>query len=46
MAANKYQLDNFTVIIDNNGLQNDGFAKDIMPTLDLEKNSRLLVSRQ
>lgn len=37
MAANKYQLDNFTVIIDNNGLQNDGFAKDIMPTLDLEK---------
>ena len=36
MAANKYQLDNFTVIIDNNGLQNDGFAKDIMPTLDLE----------
>lgn len=37
MAANKYQLDNFTVIIDNNGLQNDGFAKDIMPTLDLKK---------
>lgn len=34
-AANKYQLDNLTVIIDNNGLQNDGFAKDIMPTLDL-----------
>ena len=33
--ANKYQLDNLTVIIDNNGLQNDGFAKDIMPTLDL-----------
>lgn len=28
-AANKYQLDNLTVIIDNNGLQNDGFAKDI-----------------
>ena len=34
-AANKYQLDNLTVIIDNNGLQNDDFAKDIMPTLDL-----------
>lgn len=34
-AANKYQLDNLAVIIDNNGLQNDGFAKDIMPTLDL-----------
>lgn len=34
-AANKYQLDHLTVIIDNNGLQNDGFAKDIMPTLDL-----------
>ena len=34
-AANKYKLDNLVVIIDNNGLQNDGFAKDIMPTEDL-----------
>lgn len=37
MSANKYQLDNLTVIIDNNGIQNDGFTEDIMPTLDLEK---------
>lgn len=34
-AANKYALDNLVVIIDNNGLQNDGFVKDIMPTEDL-----------
>ena len=34
-AANKYGLDNLVVIVDNNGLQNDGFAKDIMPTEDL-----------
>lgn len=37
MAANKYQLDNLTVLVDNNGIQNDGFTEDIMPTLDLEK---------
>lgn len=37
MAANKYELDNLTVLIDNNGLQNDGFAAEIMPTLDREK---------
>lgn len=36
-AANKYQLDNLVVFVDNNGLQNDGFAKDIMPTADLEE---------
>lgn len=36
-AANKFKLDNFIVIIDNNGLQNDGFSEDIMPTGDLEK---------
>lgn len=36
-TANKYQLDNLTVIIDNNGLQNDGFSKDIMPNRDLRK---------
>ncbi len=36
-AANKYELDNLVVIIDNNGLQNDGRAEDIMPTLDLKK---------
>ncbi len=36
-AANKYQLDNLTVLVDNNGLQNDGFTQDIMPTEDLAK---------
>lgn len=32
MAASKYQLDNLTVIVDCNGLQSDGFTKDIMDT--------------
>lgn len=36
-SAAKYELDNMIVFIDNNGLQNDGFAKDIMPTQDLEE---------
>ena len=35
-SAYKYKLDNLVVIIDNNGLQNDGYAKDIMPTRDLK----------
>ena len=30
-AAAKYHLDNLTVIVDHNGLQNDGFGQDIMP---------------
>ncbi len=30
MAAHQYQLDNLTIIIDNNDLQADGFTKDIM----------------
>jgi len=34
-AANKYRLDNLIVLVDNNGLQNDGFADNIMPTEDL-----------
>lgn len=34
-SANKYNLDNFILFVDNNGLQNDGFTKDIMPTEDL-----------
>ena len=29
MAAGKYKLDNLVAIIDNNGLQVDGFTKDI-----------------
>lgn len=36
-TANKYRLDNLIVIIDNNRLQNDGSAKEIMPTMDLKK---------
>lgn len=36
-AANKYKLDNLIVLVDNNGLQNDGFTSDIMPTNDLKK---------
>jgi transketolase len=31
MAAPRWQLDNLTVIVDNNGIQNDTFTNDIMP---------------
>lgn len=34
-TANKYQLDNLLLLVDNNTLQNDGACADIMPTLDL-----------
>ena len=34
-AAVKYGLDNLVIIVDNNGLQNDGACADIMPTQDL-----------
>lgn len=34
-VAAKYNLDNLTIIVDKNRLQNDGFAKDIMPLGDL-----------
>lgn len=30
-AASKYKLDNLTIIVDLNGLQNDGFVEDILP---------------
>lgn len=30
-TASKYKLDNLVLIIDNNGLQNDGYTKDVMP---------------
>ena len=30
-TAAKYRLDMLTAIVDNNGLQNDGFGRDIMP---------------
>lgn len=36
-AANKYRLDNLVVIVDNNRLQNDGPAEQVMPTEDLER---------
>lgn len=35
MAASKYELDNLTVIVDCNGLQSDGFTKDVMDTFSL-----------
>jgi transketolase len=34
-AASKYELDNLTIYIDMNGLQNDGFTEDIMPLRNL-----------
>ncbi len=36
-CANKYQLDNLVVIIDNNNLQNDNTCDVVMPNLDLAK---------
>lgn len=35
MTANKYQLDNFVLILDNNGLQLDGPCDVVMPPLDM-----------
>ncbi len=35
MTANKYQLDNYIMILDNNGLQIDGTCDEVMPPLDL-----------
>lgn len=37
MAASKYQLDNLVVIVDCNGLQSDGFTKDVMDTSQLSE---------
>jgi transketolase len=34
-AAAKYELDNLTVIVDHNGLQNDGTCEEIMPPQSL-----------
>ena len=33
--AAKYELENLIVFVDNNGLQNDGACRDIMPTQDM-----------
>ena len=35
MCANKYKLDNFVLILDNNGLQLDGTCEQVMPPLDM-----------
>lgn len=37
MTAYKYKLDNFVLILDNNGLQLDGTCNEIMPGLDMNK---------
>lgn len=37
MTAHKYKLDNFINIVDLNGIQIDGYTKDIMPLESLEK---------
>ena len=34
-TANKYELDNLVVFVDNNNLQIDGTTDEVMPTLDL-----------
>ena len=39
-VASKYQLDNLTIIVDKNGLQNDGFVEEIMPMGDLAAKFR------
>lgn len=39
MCANKYKLDNFVMILDNNGLQLDGTTDQIMPGLDMSKKA-------
>jgi transketolase len=35
-TAVKHKLDNLVVIVDNNGLQNDGFTDEIMPNGDIQ----------
>jgi transketolase len=39
MAANKYKLDNYVMILDNNGLQLDGPCDKVMPGLDMSKKA-------
>jgi transketolase len=40
-VANKYQLDNLIVFIDNNNLQIDGTVEEVLPVLDLGKKFSL-----
>ena len=39
MCANKYKLDNYIMLFDNNGLQIDGTTDQIMPGLDMSKKA-------
>ena len=39
MCANRYQLDNFVMMVDNNGLQLDGPCDQIMPHIDLSSKA-------
>ena len=39
MTANKYKLDNYIMILDNNGLQLDGPCDKVMPGLDMSKKA-------
>ena len=39
MCANKYRLDNYIMLFDNNGLQLDGTTDEIMPGLDMSKKA-------
>ncbi len=39
MCANKYKLDNYIMLFDNNGLQLDGTTDQIMPGLDMSKKA-------
>lgn len=39
MTANKYKLDNYVLILDNNGLQLDGTTDQVMPQLDLSRKA-------
>jgi transketolase len=36
MSASNYNLSNLTIIVDNNGLQSDGFTKEVMNTTPLD----------
>lgn len=39
MTTNKYKLDNYIMILDNNGLQLDGTCEAVMPPLDLSRKA-------
>lgn len=41
MTANKYKLDNYIMILDNNGLQLDGTTDQVMPGLDMSKKAEV-----